>query len=79
MNIDAPAQNVQQDEIAALHDRLAKNADYTALSSLVDARVEAVLSGLEKPGRTFEEYITLTGELRGLRAARGASTHRRGR
>lgn len=66
-------------ELAALHARLVeKSPDYQALTKLVDARIEAVLALLEKDGTTFEHYQSLTGELRGLRAARGASTVKRG-
>lgn len=65
-------------EIAALHDRLMKNADYKALIALVDARFEATVAAIERDGLTFEQYQSLAGELRGLRAARGASTVRRG-
>lgn len=74
----APPSILQQ--IAALHDRLLeKSTDYQALAALVDVHFEGVVAALEKDGRTIDDYQSLTGELRGLRAARGASTVKRGR
>lgn len=74
MSVPEPPQN----ELAALHERLlAESADYKQLVALVDERVERVLGSLEQNNRTHEEYIMLSGELRGLRAARGASTFKR--
>lgn len=66
-------------EIALLHERLLKLPDYKALTALVDARIEATLAAIEKDGVTHDAYQSLAGELRGLRAARGASTVKRGR
>lgn len=66
-------------ELAVLHARLVeKSPDYKVMTTLNDARLEAVLAALEKDGVTHENYKSLTGELRGLRAARGASTVKRG-
>lgn len=65
-------------EAAALHERLlAESADYKQLVALADERIELVLGSLERNGRTLEEFISLSGELRGLRAYRGASTFKR--
>lgn len=66
-------------EIAVLHERLMKNADYKALIALVDARIEAVHALIERDGVSFDQFQSLAAELRGLRAARGASTVTRGR
>jgi hypothetical protein len=66
------------EQIATLHDRLMKNADYQGLVALVDERIEYVTSTISERPRTIEEYLSLAGELRGLRAARGASTVKRG-
>lgn len=66
-------------EIAVLHTRLLEtSADYKALTALVDERIEHVVSTIAERPRTFEEYMSHTGELRGLRNARGASTVKRG-
>jgi hypothetical protein len=66
------------EQIATLHERLMKNADYQGLVALVDERIEYVTSTISERPRTIEEYLSLAGELRGLRAARGASTVKRG-
>ena len=63
-------------EAAVLHDRLTANADYAALAGIVDEQLERVLSQLERGGHTLDEFNVLAGELRGLRASRGASTVR---
>lgn len=65
-------------ELSVLHDRLMLNADYKALTALVDARIEAVVGRLEQEGISLETFQSLAAELRGLRAARGASTVKRG-
>lgn len=67
------------EQIATLHERLMKNADYQGLVALVDERIEYVTSAIAQAPRAIEEYLSLAGELRGLRAARGASTVKRGR
>jgi hypothetical protein len=66
-------------EASVLHDRLTGNADYAALAGIVDEQLERVLSQLERGGHTLEVFESLAGELRGLRASRGASTVTRGR
>lgn len=65
-------------ETAALHERLlAESADYKQLVALNAEREELVLASMEQNGKGIEQYIMLSGELRGLRAARGASTFKR--
>lgn len=66
-------------EAAALHARLLGTPDYAALAEHVDARLEALLAQLERGGHTLEVFEGYAGELRGLRASRGASTVTRGR
>lgn len=61
-------------EAAALHARLLGTPDYVALTAYADARLEGVLSELERGGHAIERFESLAGELRGLRATRGAST-----
>lgn len=74
-----PAGPSQAEQIATLHARLIeKNVDYQALVAIVDQRIEYVTSTISERPRTIEEYISLAGELRGLRAARGAAIAKRG-
>jgi hypothetical protein len=73
-----PVEPPLAEQIATLHERLLKNADYQGLVALVDERIEYVTSTISERPRTIEEYLSLAGELRGLRAARGASTVKRG-
>ncbi len=61
-----------------LHVRLLGTPDYKALADHQDKHTEHLLGELERGGHTLERFESLAGELRGLRAARGATTRTRG-